>query len=184
MNRIKPWLFAITMSLVPMGAFAGVSTNKPTNSVSIIKPQQNNQPIIIARSSFDSELLRLTNAERRKVGLQPLRYSATLGRVAQSHAKDMIKNNYFDHTGLNGSQPSDRAKSAGYSYSYVGENIAAGNKTPAETIRQWMNSPGHRANILNRNYTEIGFGYTRASTYQYEHVWVQVFGTPSRNARR
>jgi hypothetical protein len=80
---------------------------------------------------------------------------------------------------LNGSTPATRVTAAGYQYNYVGENIAAGNATPAETIAQWMNSEGHRANILNVNYTEIGFGHTYQASSEYRHYWVQVFGRSS-----
>jgi len=111
-------------------------------------------------SDSDAELLRLTNAERSKYGLSALTLNSQLGTAAQNHAVDMAQNSYFSHTGLNGSTPATRVTAAGYQYNYVGENIAAGNATPAETIAQWMNSEGHRANILNVNYTEIGFGHT------------------------
>jgi hypothetical protein len=129
-----------------------------------------------AASQYDAELLQLTNLERQKVGLPALSLSNQLNQAAQNHAEDMTKNNYFSHTGLNGSQPWDRAEAAGYNYSYVGENIAAGRSTPAETINQWMNSQGHRENILNNNYTEIGFGYSHLDSSKYRHYWVQVFG--------
>jgi len=127
-------------------------------------------------SQYDAELLRLTNLERQKAGVPALKLSNQLNQAAQNHADDMTKNNYFSHTGLNGSKPSDRAKAAGYNYSYVGENIAAGNTSPADVIQGWMNSQGHRENILNSNYTEIGFGYSYSYSSQYRHYWVQVFG--------
>ncbi len=71
---------------------------------------------------------------------------------------------------------SDRVNATGYNYSYLGENIAAGGSTPTDTIKQWMNSQGHRENILNSNYTEIGFGYSHSNSSKYKHYWVQVFG--------
>lgn len=132
-----------------------------------------------AASQYEAELLRLTNLERQKAGIAALRLSNQLNQAAQNHADDMAKNHYFNHTGLNGSQPSDRATAAGYNYSYIGENIAAGGSTPAATIQQWMNSQGHRENILNSNYTEIGFGYSYSNSSQYRHYWVQVFGKPN-----
>lgn len=94
------------------------------------------------------------------------------------HAQDMKANNYFDHTGLNGSSPTQRIKAAGYPNVspcncnrrfYYGENIARGQTTPAQVVRDWMNSPGHRANIMSKNFKEIGIGI--AGTY-----WVQNFG--------
>ncbi|NUN65008.1 CAP domain-containing protein [Pseudanabaena biceps] len=128
--------------------------------------------------SFESELLRLTNLERRKVGLPALRLSSQLGKAAQLHAVDMANNNYFSHTGRNGSTVGDRTKSSGYKFRAVGENLAAGKATPEGTILQWMNSSGHRANILNSQFTEIGFGYANAPSSRYRHYWVQVFGKP------
>jgi uncharacterized protein YkwD len=130
--------------------------------------------------NFESELLKLTNLERKKLGLAALRRSPQLAQAAQSHAVDMAKNNYFSHRGLNGSSMADRVKRSGYAYSTIGENIAAGKATPEGTIRQWMNSPGHRANILNSKFTEIGFGYANAPNSPYRHYWVQLFGKPHR----
>jgi len=129
-------------------------------------------------SEFDSELLSLTNAERAKSGLSALQLSCHLGNAAQKHAEDMATNNYFSHTGLDGSRPWDRTDREGYNSSRVGENIAAGYNSPESTIQTWMNSQGHRDNILNANYTEIGFGYVYDTSSQYRSYWVQVFGTP------
>lgn len=158
------------------------------SAISLPKPQNQTAPIkstlIISqntsRANFDAELLRLTNLERKKLGLAPLRLSPQLTQAAQSHALDMARNNYFSHKGLNGSTMTDRAKRTGYVYSALGENIAAGKATPEGTIRQWMNSTGHRANILNGKFTEIGFGYANAPNSPYRHYWVQVFGKPQR----
>jgi uncharacterized protein YkwD len=171
-------LLAFSVILLPVDAYSlNAMTSNRDNSISANKPQVN-KPILLAQSTYDSELLALTNAERSKAGLPSLRLSTKLGQAGQNHAVDMVQKNFFSHTGSNGSQPWDRAKAVGYSYSSIGENIAAGNKTPAETINQWMRSPGHRSNILSRKYTEIGFGYTSNPSYQYESVWVQVFGNP------
>lgn len=135
---------------------------------------------MMGRASLESELLRLTNIERQKAGLPALRLSPKLSKAAQSHAIDMAKNNYFSHTGKNGSSMASRARLIAYQYSFIGENIAAGLATADGTIRQWMNSSGHRRNILNRNFTEIGFGYANSPNSEYNHYWVQVFGTPQR----
>jgi len=130
--------------------------------------------------NFETQLLKLTNLERQKRGIAPLTLSSQLSKAAQLHAIDMAKNNYFSHTGRNGSSISDRAKANGYKYSRLGENIAAGRSTADGTIKQWMNSAGHRANILNPKFTEIGFGYANIPNSNYQHYWVQVFGTPRR----
>jgi uncharacterized protein YkwD len=175
--------FLICLSLLSFGGISAIAAQ--SYPVSITK-QQLTVPSIqkmsqnINRIGFEAELLRLTNGERRKAGLAPLKLSSQLTRAAQSHAVDMARNNYFSHTGLNGSSIGDRSKSTGYKYRLVGENLAAGKATPEATIRQWMNSSGHRANILNGRFTEIGFGYANAPNSLYKNYWVQVFGTPQR----
>jgi uncharacterized protein YkwD len=177
--------FLVCCSILTFGGAVAIAPNleatslsKLQNQISLI--QSSNISQITIRSSFETELLRLTNLERQKVRLPPLKLSSQLTRAAQSHAADMARNNYFSHTGLNGSSMADRAKGTGYKYFALGENIAAGKATPEGTIRQWMNSPGHRANILNSRFTEIGFGYANAPNSRYRHYWVQVFGTPQR----
>ncbi|MDY6782848.1 MAG: CAP domain-containing protein [Cyanobacteriota bacterium] len=163
-------LGAIALLLSPQIAMSSLDRS------AIAAPLPPNAPILIAESPYDTQLLQLTNAERQKAGLPPLRYSPQLGQAAQRHAEDMVRNDFFSHTGSNGSSVSDRVRAAGYSYSYVGENISAGSSTPAETIQRWMNSAGHRRNILKSEYTEIGFGYVSAPSSPYGHYWVQVFG--------
>jgi uncharacterized protein YkwD len=178
--------FLVCCSLL---AFGGAIAIAPSlDAASLAKQQNEISPVrstsnisqITNRGSFETELLKLTNLERQKAGLSPLKLSPRLTRSAQSHAVDMARNNYFSHTGLNGSSMADRAKGNGYKYFALGENIAAGKATPEGTIRQWMNSSGHRANILNSKFTEIGFGYENAPNSRYRHYWVQVFGTPQR----
>ena len=101
---------------------------------------------------------------------------ATLTRVAQAHSEDMARREYFSHTNPDGRSPFDRMTAAGYKYSLAAENIAAGQTTPHSVIDAWMNSPGHRANILNCGLTEIGVGYATGGSYR--HYWTQAFGTP------
>ncbi|MES2465053.1 MAG: CAP domain-containing protein [Armatimonadota bacterium] len=120
--------------------------------------------------SFVDQVVTLLNEERAKVGLAPLKIDARLARAAQLHADDMKEYNYFSHTDRNGGQPWDRTQAQGYPRNtYIGENIAGAFKTPAEVMQAWMNSPGHRDNILNANYRSIGVGYN-------PQYWVQVFG--------
>jgi uncharacterized protein YkwD len=128
-------------------------------------------------TAFQQELLRLTNAERAKRGLKPLSLSTKLSQAAQNHASDMVQRRYFDHTSPDGSKPRDRAKAVGYIGSYVGENIAAGQTSANAVVASWMESKGHRDNILNKNFKEIGFGYVYNQSDDYGHYWVQVFGT-------
>ncbi|PZU98849.1 MAG: hypothetical protein DCE90_03315 [Pseudanabaena sp.] len=171
----------LALSSIPAIALE-VITQSAIAQNSQIMPISTRQKLVQANraTNFDEELLRLTNLERKKLGLAPLKLSPQLKQAAQSHAKDMATNGFFSHTGLNGSSIGDRAKSSGYRYAVVGENLAAGRATPEGTIRQWMNSPGHRANILNNAFTEIGFGYANAPNSRYRHYWVQVLGRPQR----
>ncbi|EGJ30431.1 MULTISPECIES: CAP domain-containing protein [Moorena] len=183
MHRIQFWAIA-PLSLLGLFEIALQSSSVLANPYSNNTLQRGSQEQITVLTSssslakFNTELLGLTNAERRKAGLPPLQLSAELTQAAQLHAEDMVRNGFFSHTGSDGSKISDRAKAAGYLYSYVGENIAAGYSTPAQTIRQWMKSTGHRRNILKPQYQEIGFGYVSDPSSPYRHYWVQVFGSP------
>ncbi|MGN7357267.1 CAP domain-containing protein [Paenibacillus sp. SAF-054] len=120
------------------------------------------------QSSFAAEVIKLVNQERAKAGLKALSENTKLSGMAMDKAKDMSNNNYFDHNSPTYGSPFDMMKKYGISYSYAGENIAKGQKTPSDVMTAWMNSQGHRANILNSNYTTIGVAY-------YNGYWVQEF---------
>jgi uncharacterized protein YkwD len=128
------------------------------------------------------QVVALTNAERANAGCGPVTMNNTLAIVAQAHAVDMAENDFFDHNSLNGDSPFDRMQAAGYHFSAAGENIAAGYASPASVMAGWMNSDGHRANILNCSFTEIGVGYYKLANdtgdFNYVHYWVQDFGRP------
>ncbi|GAA0621811.1 CAP domain-containing protein [Kribbella sandramycini] len=127
---------------------------------------------------FRSEVVSRTNAERARVGCPALNRHGALDNAAQGHAADMANRNYFSHTSQDGRSPFDRMRQAGYpSNSGMAENIAAGYSTPAQVVAGWMNSSGHRANILNCSYRSIGVGYAYRSGTAYGHYWVQNFGT-------
>jgi len=120
-------------------------------------------------STFATQVVTLVNQERAKAGLSALKVSnATLTKMALDKAKDMYNNNYFDHNSPTYGSPFDMMKKYGINYSYAGENIAKGQRTPQEVMTAWMNSAGHRANILSANFTTIGVAY-------YNGVWVQEF---------
>ena len=123
-----------------------------------------------------TEVVALTNAERARHGLRALTIDARLARAAQAHSADMVRRAFFAHGNPDGLQVWDRAVAAGYAYRKVAENIAAGQRTPAEVVRGWMDSPGHRANILDRDLTQIGVGRVEGGSYGV--YWTQVFGTP------
>ena len=120
-----------------------------------------------------------TNAQRVKAGLSPLKTNAKLAASAKIKVEDMIANHYFEHTSPTGKTVADLGNQVGYDYVVMGENLALGNFTDANDLLQaWMNSPGHRANILNTSYQDIGV-YAAEGTYQDRTVWfaVQHFGT-------
>lgn len=140
----------------------------------IQKPETNAPQTDGTVNSFANEVLTLVNAERAKNGLKALTLDTGLNSVAQKHSEDMAKNNYFSHTSLSGKSPFDRIKGAGISYKTAGENIAAGQTTAAQVVNSWMNSEGHRKNILNASFTKMGLGFAKANS-GYKTYWTQLF---------
>ena len=124
-------------------------------------------------AAFQKEVVRLVNVERQKQGLGKLSLNAKLSNVATLKSPDMINKNYFDHTSPTYGSPFDMMKQFNISYKTAGENIAKGQKTPAEVVKAWMNSQGHRENILNKNYTEIGIGVAKDANGTL--YWTQMF---------
>lgn len=134
-------------------------------------------------SDFFSELLALTNRARREAGIEPLKFSYQLGQAAQGYAEDLATYNFFSHVGPDGSTMLTRIEATGYDFVAAGENIAAGQRTAASVFEGWMNSPGHRANILKSDYTEVGFGrFDAPGSSDYGQYWVQNFGKPQQGA--
>ncbi|MEU1161973.1 CAP domain-containing protein [Streptomyces sp. NPDC005921] len=121
-----------------------------------------------------AEVVDLTNRERARAGLRPLAVDPQLAAAAQAYSTDMATRDFYAHTSPEGTQPWDRAAAAGSRRRTIGENIACGQRSAAEVVDGWMNSPGHRANILKPEFTHIGIGFAgggRAGTY-----WTQLFG--------
>lgn len=116
-------------------------------------------------SDFEKRVAELVNAERVKYGLKPLTLSKTLSDGARIKSKDMHDNRYFSHTSPTYGSPFDMMRSLGITYRTAGENIAMGYASPEAVVKAWMNSDGHRANILNASYTEIGVGYIADGGY-------------------
>ena len=126
--------------------------------------------------NYEQQVVDLVNKERAAAGLPALKVNTKLAGVAEKKAEDLRDKNYFDHQSPTYGSPFDMMKQFGISYTAAGENIAKGQRTPDEVMNGWMNSPGHRANILNANFTEIGVGYvtdSNGTTY-----WVQHFIRP------
>ena len=149
-----------------------VTNNNNTKAPSNSKNQQVEAPVKTPSnnvsqsvSEFEKQVVDLTNAERAKEGLKPLEMHSPLMEVAQAKSEDMAKNNYFSHTSPTYGSPFDQIKSAGISYRSAGENIAQGQRTPQQVVQAWMESPGHRQNIMNANYTHIGVGFVENGYY-------------------
>jgi uncharacterized protein YkwD len=102
-----------------------------------------------------------------------------LALVAQEHARDMARRNYFDHRSPEGAEPRDRARKAGYRWTLIGENIARGPESAQEVVAGWMASPGHCANILDARFREMGLGHVAGSRRGHVY-WVQQLATPAR----
>ena len=120
--------------------------------------------------SYENEVIRLVNEIRAENGLKPLTANWELSRIARYKSEDMSNNRYFSHTSPTYGTPFQMIKAFGLSYRSAGENIAYGQRTPAVVVNAWMNSSGHRANILNASYTQIGVGYCASGNY-----WTQMF---------
>ncbi|MBL1084010.1 CAP domain-containing protein [Streptomyces actinomycinicus] len=140
----------------PSTAPAAPSTPKPTATA----------------SGVTARIVQLVNAERAKAQCRPLTVNPELTKAAQAHSADMSAHRNMSHTGSDGSSPGDRITGAGYTWSSYGENVAYGYTTAEQVMDAWMSSPGHRANILNCGFKEIGVGLAQPGSY-----WTQDFGT-------
>ncbi|NWF27331.1 CAP domain-containing protein [Streptomyces sp. PKU-EA00015] len=130
-------------------------------------------PSTAAPASGDvARVVELVNSERSKAGCSPVTLNAKLSKAAQDHSEDMAAHQNMSHTGSDGSDAGDRITRAGYSWSTYGENVAYGYETPESVMAGWMSSPGHRENILNCAFKEIGVGLAQPGDY-----WTQDFGT-------
>jgi uncharacterized YkwD family protein/spore coat assembly protein SafA len=136
--------------------YPGQVLNIPTTDASVL--------------SFEKEVVRLVNEIRKQNGLRELTYDWQLSRVARIKSEDMRDNKYFSHTSPTYGSPFQMMKSFGITYRSAGENIAKGQATPQKVVDAWMNSSGHRANILNPSFTHIGVGYAADGRY-----WTQMF---------
>ncbi|TJX14390.1 hypothetical protein E9840_05950 [Tissierella creatinini] len=158
----------------PNGTFQGIKPlTRAEASTVIVRVLDNKSRIIINpnEESTENEVLRLVNIERSKAGVQPLSLSKEVSEVALLKSKDMALFNYFDHTSPNYGSPFEMMKDMGISYRAAGENLAVGYDTPAAVVKGWMDSPGHRKNILNSQFNKMGIGIHRGDrTY-----WTQMF---------
>ena len=149
-----------------------IAANPQIANPDLIYPGQilNIPQISAAVLSYENEVIRLVNEIRVANGLKPLAANWELSRIARYKSEDMSDNRYFSHTSPTYGTPFQMIKAFGLSYRSAGENIAYGYRTPAAVVDGWMNSSGHRANILNASYTQIGVGYCAGGSY-----WTQMF---------
>lgn len=198
LNKMKKVIISTAVAaslLIPMSAMAAssytvvpgdtlwkiaVKTQTGTQELIDANPQLENPNLIYPgqkinvpadeAASVEQEVIRLVNVERSKAGLPALKEDWELSRVAEHKSMDMQKRNYFSHTSPTYGSPFDMMKSFGIDYRSAGENIARGQRSAEEVVDAWMNSEGHRKNILNRNFTHIGVGYVADGNY-----WTQMF---------
>lgn len=129
--------------------------------------------VAAAGQDRESSMLALVNQVRRGAGCGSLHWDGRLATASTGHSVDMVRRNYFEHVSPDGETPWDRAHAAGYPKP-GGENIAAGSATFAATLDQWLNSPGHLANITNCRFVAMGVGEAEGGALH--HYWTQMFG--------
>lgn len=147
-----------------------VALNPSLKNPDVIYPGQQLEIAENAQATVEEEVLRLVNVERAAEGLAPLTMDWQLARVAKAKSQDMYDKKYFSHTSPTYGSPFDMMKQFGISYKAAGENIAKGQTSAKQVVDAWMNSAGHRANIMSKDYTHIGIGYVKNG-----HHWTQMF---------
>lgn len=154
-----------------------IAANPQVKNPALIYPGQKlTIPSLTDVKSQENEVIRLLNVQRSKGGLQPLTQNWQLSRVARYKSQDMIDKGYFSHTSPTYGSPFRMMESFGIRYSAAGENIAMGQRSPAEVMNAWMNSPGHRNNIMSPSFTQIGVGLAKDKNGRM--YWTQMFIKP------
>ena len=167
-----------------VGVFIGLRPMTPGDDIRILPRlgSSSSAPIgettgTVPLTSEEQEMLDLVNEERTRESLTPVTWCPALARSATAHSKDMASQNYFDHEDLDGGQVSDRALAQGYEYQTVGENIAVGQRSVKDVMVAWMDSPGHRANIMKPEYRHLGSGVATGDFKGQQSIyWTQNFG--------
>jgi uncharacterized protein YkwD len=199
---MRKYLPLFLIGLLSLGLYLGypvfreqIGNNVKSSTSTVASSQQKTEtspeeitsdPLIHPEGEYAAQLspslvIALSNKERRLQGLPQLTSNRQLAAAAQAKIKDMISRQYFEHVSPDGKGPSYIIEQAGYKYIVVGENLALGNFEDNEAlIKAWMDSPGHRANILNNRFTEIGVAVGEG-TYNGKKTWfaVQEFGLPA-----
>ncbi|QHE51028.1 CAP domain-containing protein [Pontibacillus sp. HMF3514] len=151
-------------------AQATPTTPSQQNEATQQQPTEQEQKQGYELSQYEQKVIELTNEKRAEQGLSPLKIDKELSKVARKKSQDMAQNNYFSHNSPTYGSPFDMMKQFGIEYRTAGENIAKGQRSPQEVVNAWMNSAGHRKNILNENFTHIGVGFEENG-----NVWTQQF---------
>ena len=170
MRSFYPLVLAITF----LSLLANAALCDPTPAAEVTRSADSFK----AEERLLRQVVALTNAERAKLNLPPLKLHEKLCVAAQWLAQDMADHNYFEHTDHQGRSIDPRLPDFGYQdYENLGENIAAGHSTPEEVLADWMHSPDHRANLLDPQVREIGVGYAQSQDSKFKRYWVQDFGS-------
>lgn len=165
------WKIAVRYQI---GVSELIQANPQIKNPSLIYPGQKiNIPSIDDVKALEQQVITLVNQQRASNGLPALKGNWELCRVARYKSQDMINKKYFAHQSPTYGSPFDMMEAFGIKFSAAGENIAYGQKTPQQVMNSWMNSPGHRNNILSRSYNQIGVGVAKASNGTY--YWTQMF---------
>ncbi|MBT2697525.1 sporulation protein [Bacillus sp. ISL-40] len=169
-NTVKQPVQAQPNQTVPTQEPAQTATPQPVQQQPVTATPPSSTPTTSSLSAYEQKVVDLTNQERAKNGLPALKVDVTLSKMAHEKSRDMSANGYFSHTSPTYGSPFDMMKKYDITYRYAGENIAMGQRTPEEVVKAWMNSEGHRKNILSPNYNYIGVGYVSQGNY-----WTQEF---------
>jgi uncharacterized protein YkwD len=181
-------LLAAAGSYLVLGYISNKNQTKSPNSSAVLQPGALTGPSRTqqAPTLAPDEIIKWTNYYRQQNGLKPLEENIKLTQAAQNKVNDMFNLQYFAHTSPSGKDAGDLAKEVGYNYKSLGENLALGDfMSEKELVDAWMNSPGHRANILNKDFTQIGVA-TGLNQYKDRKTWlaVQEFGKPMPNCTK
>jgi uncharacterized protein YkwD len=170
------------------GAYSAVGTARRGDQWQIILAHRDDIPPLPDQEQAGQAILALVNAARaqpRACGGErfgaagPVRWSPDLAQAALAHSRELATHHYFSHVERDGSTPAERVARTGYAWSRVGENIASGQRSPAEAVQSWLDSPGHCANLMNPGFTEMGAAYAlNPSSENHTAYWTQVFARP------
>lgn len=172
---------SLILGLLATTVSGGAVQALPPIVIQVHAPQTSDAAVVATSANqsnpVQQSILDLSNAAREESNLGSLSFSAQLNAAAQRHANDLASGAKFSHTGSDGSTMKDRVQDSGYDYWTIAENIyyQSPRNRPERAVQGWLKSPGHRRNLLNARFTEMGVGYASNGR---DHYYVQVFGKP------